>query len=48
MLGVACIFALATISGAMSPWLLLLPTLALSATDALAASIRMWVGWAPV
>ena len=37
MLGVACILAVATISGAMTPWLLLLLTLALSAGDALEA-----------
>jgi MFS family permease len=37
MLGVACILAIATISGAMTPWLLLLLTLALSAGDALEA-----------
>jgi hypothetical protein len=47
MLGVALILAVATISGAMTPWLLFLLTLALAAGDALERSIRMLVGCAP-
>src|SRR5260370_16709835 len=43
MLGVACILAVATISAAMAPWLLLLLTLALSPADALEAP-----PWTPI